>query len=510
MKAVFRVDASKWIGTGHVMRCLSLAEELRKNSCEVIFACLPQDGDMRMVIAKRYFRVCSLTAPLNSDRPINYTNYKTWLLRSPREDCADFIQKIKSADIVIVDHYAIGGEWHRVVKEAFACKIIVIDDLVRSQDADLVVDQTLNRSASDYSGRAKVLAGTNYALLASHFSGKHEIALDRVARSNPPKIMIYMGGFDLPNITSSVIKLLVKNLKAKYTVVLSQHSPHHSAVKRFCDEHKDVKHIEFSTDMASLMLENDIAIGAAGTTSWERACVGLPTITIPIAGNQADNAERLQEKNATVLVKMESISTDLLPAVKILTKNWTKHCKANLAICDGRGVSRLMLEIESLLMIKKEANVELVDATIEDIELVYSWQCMPETRKYALNPAVPSWMEHQSWMLTKLDRVADYFFIVKERLSGRPCGFIRLDRQDKCDYLVSILIAPEFHGKGFGLSALQVVDRIYSDFYIHAVVKQANTASQKLFQKAGYQKVSDEEFIRDPIRRDHSEIIYQN
>ena len=80
---------------------------------------------------------------------------------------------------------------------------------------------------------------------------------------------------------------------------------------------------------------------------------------------------------------MESISTELLPAVKILTKNWTKHSKANLAICDGRGMLRLILEIESLFMIKKEADVELVDATIEDIELVYSWQCMPETRKYA-------------------------------------------------------------------------------------------------------------------------------
>ena len=116
MKAVFRVDESNWIGTGHVMRCLSLAEELRKNSWEVIFACLPQDGDMRMVIAKRYFQVCSLTAPLNSDRPINHTNYKTWLLRRAREDSTDFIQKIKSADMVIVDHYAIGGEWHKVVK----------------------------------------------------------------------------------------------------------------------------------------------------------------------------------------------------------------------------------------------------------------------------------------------------------------------------------------------------------------------------------------------------------
>jgi len=510
MKAVFRVDASKWIGTGHVMRCLSLAEELRKNSWEVIFACLPQDGDMRMMIAKRYFKVCSLAAPLNADGLTDRTNYKTWLLRSSQEDCADFIQKIKSADIVIVDHYAIGSEWHRVVKEAFACKLIVIDDLVRSQDADLVIDQTLNRSASDYSGGAKVLAGTNYALLASHFSGKHEIALDRVTRSRPLRIMIYMGGFDLPNVTSSVIKLLVKNVKAKYTVVLNQHSPHYIAVKGFCDEQKEVKHIDYSADMASLMLDHDIAIGAAGTTSWERACVGLPAITIPIAENQADNAQRLQENNATVLVKMESISTELLPAVKILTKNWTKHCKANLAICDGRGVLRLILEIESLLMIKKEVNVELVDATIQDLELVYSWQRMPEMRKYALNPAIPSWIEHQSWMQTKLDRVQDYFFIVKERLSGRSCGFVRLDRQDKYDYLVSILIAPEFHGKGFALSALKVVDRIYTDFCIHAVVKQANVASQKLFLKAGYQKVSDEEFRRDPIRRDNHEITYKN
>ncbi|MCV5261658.1 UDP-2,4-diacetamido-2,4,6-trideoxy-beta-L-altropyranose hydrolase, partial [Escherichia coli] len=95
-----------------------------------------------------------------------------------------------------------------------------------------------------------------------------------------------MGGIDAPNATFKVLESLCGKVEAKFTVLLSPRAPHFDQVKELCASRADVSHLDFVSDMASLMLEHDIAIGAPGTTSWERACLGLPNVIVPLAENQ--------------------------------------------------------------------------------------------------------------------------------------------------------------------------------------------------------------------------------
>jgi Spore coat polysaccharide biosynthesis protein, predicted glycosyltransferase len=116
MKVVFRVDASVWIGSGHVMRCLVLADELAKNGHDVTFACLPLEGDMRAFIGERGFNVITLTAPDHVVKPAHDADYVAWLPKPIPDDAHDFINHVHDADVVVTDHYAIEKQWHEIVR----------------------------------------------------------------------------------------------------------------------------------------------------------------------------------------------------------------------------------------------------------------------------------------------------------------------------------------------------------------------------------------------------------
>ena len=129
MKVVVRVDASLLIGSGHVMRCLVLAEELKRIGHDIFFACSQLKGDMRPFITQRGFEVITLCAPQRVITPEHDTDYVSWLQKKVCEDARDFLTAITSADLVITDHYAIGKEWQNLVTEALNCRMLAIDDL---------------------------------------------------------------------------------------------------------------------------------------------------------------------------------------------------------------------------------------------------------------------------------------------------------------------------------------------------------------------------------------------
>ncbi|WP_394249714.1 UDP-2,4-diacetamido-2,4,6-trideoxy-beta-L-altropyranose hydrolase [Vibrio profundi] len=499
MKIVFRVDASRLIGSGHVMRCLVLADELKRNGHQVLFACLTLYGDMRPFITERGFDVISLSPPQSELTPTHDTDYTAWLQKSVDEDAKDFILNVVSADLVITDHYAIGKEWQSQIIKALQCRLVAIDDLARCHQADLILDQTLGRSESDYvESSGRVLVGCEYALLKRDFANKREAAVSRELTTGIPKILISMGGVDSPNATLKVLKALYANVDADFTVLLPPSSPHFEKVKEWCSRRERVEHIEFIRAMASLMLKHDVAIGAPGTTSWERACLGLPNIVVPLADNQKMICEQLVNNNATIQVNLEDIPSRILEAYQEILTQWDSFKSSNLALCDGRGVKRVVLELDYLFSNKTD-HVSLVYASHDDISLVYEWQCHPETRKYALRPAVPTRNEHRVWMAEKLSSVTDYFYLVTDRLSGMKIGAVRLDRVRTNHYLISIFVDPTRHGQGIASRALAIIDAIHPDITIHATILRENLASQRLFQKVGYQKVAEQTYIRQPV-----------
>jgi len=345
-KVVFRVDSSVWIGSGHVMRCLVLADELTKYSYQVAFACLPQKGDLCHFIIERGYSVIELTPPVHQITPKHSSDYLGWLQRSIKEDVDDLLPHLDGVDWVISDHYALGLDWQKQIKQRTDVLILAIDDLVRKHYADIVVDQTLSRKAIEYKTTGKVLAGVDYALLSPKFSELRSCAENRQPNLDTPNILISMGGVDLPNATLEVLKSLEsENVCARITVLMSSRSPHYNQVSDWCKSKEGVKHVDFTNNMAQMMLEHDIAIGAPGSTSWERACLGLPSIVVPLADNQIDICHQLVTENLSRKVELSSIRSELFNTYKEVCSDWHQMHLNNLRVCDGLGTRRVVSEI---------------------------------------------------------------------------------------------------------------------------------------------------------------------
>lgn len=502
MKFVIRTDASRWIGSGHVMRCLVLADALKKACHQVTFVCRPQSGDLIDLIVERGHQVIKLPALATIITPASSADYEAWLQVPWQQDAVEVLSCVTQVDWLIVDHYGINEQWELQIKQALGCKLLAIDDLVRPHVADLILDQTLDRTEDEYidpqttvTSQPVVLSGVEYALLSSQFSRIRKQRLQPMPISNRPKILISFGGIDEPNVTLMALKSL-SEFDALVTVLLSPRAPHYLEVKAWCDLHTNVVHHDFVQDMASLMNEHDIAIGAPGTTSWERACLGLPNIVIPIADNQQTVCQALLVHQATVLVQPSNIEQELLPAIHHILDNYCAFAYANLKLCDGEGLHRV---INAIIAGTEINGFRLKPVKIDDAALIFQWQTDPVTRRYALNPNIPNWEEHKSWIEKKLQRPQDYFFLVVNTKNSESCGVIRLDELSVENYLISIFIAPHYHGQSIGLFGLQLIDQLFPRMNIHATVLAENIASQRLFTKAGYQKIALDKFIREPL-----------
>ena len=351
MKIVIRTDASIHIGSGHVMRCLVLAQALVLQGHKVSFACRPQAGDLIQFVRNKGFHVDELIQAQTLIEPSNSGDYQAWLQVPWLDDAQSLCKKIGTADLLVVDHYALNQEWQTWVKQQLGCKVFVIDDLVRKHSADMILDQTYSRQISEYTPASKyVLTGCQFALLAPRFSELRELVSCKRLNIRNPKVLISMGGIDSPNASLQVLQCLERlQLKPSVTVLLSMRSPHYEKVKAFCRLRTEwITHIEFTHTMPELMLEHDLSIGAPGSTSWERACLGLPSVVIPLADNQRQICSALEAAGAVLRVELNDINDKLLSAYNHILNNWVGYQQVNLSICDGLGLKRVVQHIEQL------------------------------------------------------------------------------------------------------------------------------------------------------------------
>lgn len=495
MKVYFRVDASIHIGSGHVMRCLSLANQLHKSGYDIVFVIRPQNGDLSAYIAELGFKVIKLNRLNTFTSPRSTDDYKSWLQVTEIQDAKEFLSIALDAEIVVVDHYGINLAWEEFVKSSIACKLVVIDDLVRQHNADLIIDQTYGVDPNEYLSHSAVkyvLTGSEYALLNTQFSVFHKLAVEERKAKNTHKLMISMGGVDKPNATLKVLEALsMRETKFDTTVLLSERAPHFHSVSSFCKGNEDwVRHITFSENMAELMLKHTIAIGAPGSTSWERTCIGLPSILIPLAENQKKICDTLVSEKAVLSLSLNEISKKLKTKLDELLLNFEDMRKKNLEICDGLGTKRVVTAIRCLNV----GEVTLKKATAENIRQVYDWQSLPQTRRYANDTRVPTWSDHKAWMQEKLKSDSDFFYIIN--FDDNEVGVIRLDQTCPKRYLISIYISPIYFGKGIAKKALSVIDILHPNIEIIAEVLEANIASQTLFKAAGYKREKNNLFIR--------------
>mgnify|MGYP005997188415 CR=1 FL=1 len=354
---VFRTDASLKIGTGHVMRCLTLADSLRERGARTLFITREHCGHLLGQIVERGHQLRVLPPPPNSrDMSEDDTAHAAWLGVEWSEDAQQTQQLLAGERVawLVVDHYAIDRRWERALRPA--CKrLMVIDDLAdRPHDCDLLLDPTLGRMRGDYAeylgSEVQTFLGPQYALLRPEFADYRGKSLARRKAPELSHVLITMGGIDRDNATGRVLDAIEASdlpSKLKLTVVMGPQAPWLATIQDRASKMRIATDVRVGvTDMARLMTESDLAIGAAGGTSWERCCLGLPTIQFVVATNQEVIASQLGQIGAATLADDATIG-------RVLCGLAAQDCSTQLAgqsrisskVTDGLGAERVATQL---------------------------------------------------------------------------------------------------------------------------------------------------------------------
>ena len=337
MELIIRADASVFIGTGHIIRCLTLADKLNRRGVNIQFICKEEKGNLIGLIEKKGYRSHRLLRSIDLAEERELTKK---ILKN-RSNCPD---------LLIIDHYDIDISYEFPLREHVK-EIMVIDDLAnRRHDCDLLLDQNYSKNDNRYNGRVPEnciqLLGSEYAILRPQFQKARENLRERDGGVN--RILVFMGGVDSKDITSKVLRainILVRSDIA-IDVVIGNLNPHHDEIKILASKIPNTICHHNVEDLAKFMSSADICIGAGGTTTWERCCVGLPTITIVLAGNQKDISESLDKEGAIInLGWYQNIKEyNIKEAVEGLIDNPNKMASMSgksRNLVDGEGVNRV-------------------------------------------------------------------------------------------------------------------------------------------------------------------------
>ena len=312
MKIAFRTDASLQMGSGHVMRCLTLADALKAQGAQCHFISREHSGNLLEIIPQRGHGVTGLPTALpqlsNIADAIPKLAHAAWLgcdwQTDAQQTCA--ILSTLQPNWLVVDHYALDQRWEVAVQPHYQ-KLMVIDDLAdRTHYCDLLLDQNLGRQPQDYVNlvptTCQVFTGPYYALLRPEFAALREYSLKRRTNSEHKQIrqlLITMGGVDMPNATGKVLqalKTIPLPADCHITVVMGSTAPWLAQVRELAEKMPWPTSVLVNiNDMAQRMADSDLAIGAAGSTSWERCCLGLPTLMVVLADNQKEVAVHLEK-----------------------------------------------------------------------------------------------------------------------------------------------------------------------------------------------------------------------
>ena len=286
MTALIRVDSSVRLGTGHLMRCLALAEELRRNGVTPTFVCRDLAGNMAGLAADRGFPVRMLA----HDDPRVDTEA---LLPDWASDAADTAAQCagRVADWLIVDHYGLDARWERAVRSATR-HLLAIDDLAnRNHECDVLLDQNYFADAETrYAGllppNAQTLLGPRFALLRAEFEPFRAAASRR--DGSVSRVLVLFGGTDPGNATEKALHAVQRLSDRAVTldVVVGGSNPNRERIQAMCAAHSRFHYHCQAENIAELMARADLALGAGGATTWERCFVGLPAIVVATALNQ--------------------------------------------------------------------------------------------------------------------------------------------------------------------------------------------------------------------------------
>ena len=497
MHIAFRADASPEIGSGHLMRCVTLANALAGRGAMVTFLTrLGAAPLLETVRAKGYaVRILSDDPPKSAPSP-DGTAHDHWLpvaMARDAEQSAAILGEIGPLDSLVVDHYALDHRWEKHLRP-HAGRILVIDDLAdRRHDCDILLDQNLVEGfETRYDGLVpawcRKLLGPAYALIGQEFRAARSTLRrrDGVVR----RILVFLGGADPSNETSKALRAIeaLRRHDIAVDVVLGAMSPHIDVVRaQIATMPNTTLHVQVP-NMAELMVAADLAIAAGGSATWERCCVGLPTIAMALADNQVDTLKKLENlKLLEFIGNAVGTTEDQLRSAldqMMSSPEWLRK-QATIAdqVTDGRGAICVALVLRPPLA-NAHSQIFLRPLLGEDANNIFAWQNEPSSRKYSKNPRPPSLREHTAWMQQKLTQPTTLTLIVE--VLDEAAGLIHLTPECACNarssYIVSVLIGARRRNEGVAKAALVALSEIFSDTNLLAEIHKENISSIRVFK----------------------------
>ncbi len=351
MRVAIRVDASRAIGTGHVRRCLALAEALRRSGAQVRFVSRDHGLDVAATIAPAGFDVAMLPPPPADFAGDPAVPHGAWAGVAAEQDVAETVAAVRTfaPNWVVIDHYGFDARWHDGVRNRLRCRVAAIDDVAdRGFACDLLIDHNHARDhrakyRSVLPASADLLGGPHYALLGPAFADAPRYAFREAVGS----IGIFMGGVDLPNTSLAVLEgVEAAGFGGPVEIVATSANPNLPTLHEAAARRPATRITTDLQDLAAFFARHDLQVGAGGGASWERCCIGVPTLLLVIADNQLAVAPDLAADGIAALVEPPQSCDphDIGRAVAALIDDPARRAelaRRARALVDGRGAARV-------------------------------------------------------------------------------------------------------------------------------------------------------------------------
>ena len=490
MKVVFRVDASHAIASGHIMRCLALAQSLRKRGAACTFISREVDGHLFASVVGAGFEQRVLPG---SPKHVPHHDGRDESSVALQDDANETIDTLENERInwLVVDHYALDAVWERYLRP-HVDSILVIDDLAdRQHDCDVLLDQNFSLLAEQryvglVSAETQLLCGPRYALLHPEFY-RYRSTLER-QHSTSLRAFISFGGSDPDNLTGLALEAFQSPDLApvEIDVAIGRNNPHQNVLARQIASRPGTRAHLAPSSLAPLMAKANFAIGAGGTTTWERFCLDLPSVVIASADNQIPSCEslaaarRINYVGFWTDVTVSKLQTSILEVAANL-EPWGLALPEPLV--DGLGAER----VAEVMVPSPVDSLVLRPATNQDVGSYFSWVNDPDVRNQSLRREPVSWLEHQVWFEQHLADPDSLMYVLETR--DLPLGQVRFDCTENhalLDYSVDKMV----RGRGLGATlirrGLQQLEW-RSPLTVNAKVRDENRASTVTLTRTGFQ-----------------------
>lgn len=381
MKVAFRVDSGEKIGSGHLMRCLTLAHGLRSMGDEVFFIGRSHKGNMLWILEQEGYQVYKLPAP---ECVPKLHGYEAWLGVEAAQDAKDTLNILagKNCDWLVVDHYGVDHTWESAIGMSVG-RVMVIDDLAnRTHDCDLLLDQnyfgdqTEQRYEAHVTSSTRTLLGPKFALLQPAYKNLRDLPISRDGLVR--RVLVFFGNGDQEDQTNKVIDALntPELCHISVDVVLGSNHPDGLGIKEKSRQRTGITLHDNLSTLAGLMFRADLMLSAGGATTWERMCLGCPAIVVSLSENQQAFTEALIADHFQMKLsdKLENTSLDWKLAIleAINNPSLLKKISARArGLVDGFGMQRVLRAMHkevppNLFLSEEKSSAECAVLNVKD------------------------------------------------------------------------------------------------------------------------------------------------